>query len=100
MDIKRKRITELRAELHQHNHRYYILDSPTISDYEFDQLLAELVALEAEDPNYFDANSPTQRVGGGVTKNFETKQHRFPMYSLDNTYSTTELENWDIMVVI
>ena len=95
MDIKRKRITELRAELHQHNHRYYILDSPTISDYEFDQLLAELVALEAEDPDYFDANSPTQRVGGGVTKNFETKEHRFPMYSLDNTYSTTELEDWE-----
>ncbi len=95
MTVKRVRIDELRAELHQHNHRYYILDAPVISDYEFDQLLTELQLLESEDPDYFDPNSPTQRVGGGVTKNFETKQHRFPMYSLDNTYSPAELEDWE-----
>ena len=89
------KITALREALHAHNHRYYVLDQPTISDYEFDQLLSELTALENAHPAYYDPNSPTQRVGGGVTKNFETKTHRFPMYSLDNTYSREELEDWE-----
>jgi len=94
-DKDQLRIDRLREILHLHNHRYYILDAPTISDFEFDQLLSELTQLESAYPAYFDPNSPTQRVGGGVTKNFETKKHRFPMYSLDNTYSKAELEEWE-----
>jgi DNA ligase (NAD+) len=94
-DKDQLRIDRLREMLHLHNHRYYILDAPTISDFEFDQLLSELTQLESAYPAYFDPNSPTQRVGGGVTKNFETKKHRFPMYSLDNTYSKAELEEWE-----
>lgn len=94
-DKDQLRIDRLREMLHLHNHRYYILDAPTISDFEFDQLLSELTQLESAYPAYFDPNSPTQRVGGGVTKNFETIKHRFPMYSLDNTYSKAELEEWE-----
>lgn len=94
-DKDQLRIDWLREMLHLHNHRYYILDAPTISDFEFDQHLSELTQLESAYPAYFDPNSPTQRVGGGVTKNFETKKHRFPMYSLDNTYSKAELEEWE-----
>ncbi len=94
-DKDQLRIDRLREILHLHNHRYYILDAPTISDFEFDQLLSELTQLESAYPAYFDPNSPTQRVGGGVTKNFETKKHRFPMFSLDNTYSKAELEEWE-----
>ena len=93
-DIEIK-IKELRAALHQHNHNYYILDQPIISDFEFDRLLKELESLEAQYPEYFDSNSPTQRVGGSITKSFPTEQHRFPMYSLDNTYSKEELEEWE-----
>lgn len=90
-----EKIESLRKALHEHNHRYYIIDQPTISDYEFDQLLKELQHLEKEYPEYNDPNSPTQRVGGGVTKSFETITHRFPMYSLSNTYSKEELEQWE-----
>jgi DNA ligase (NAD+) len=90
-----EKIESLRKVLHEHNHRYYILDQPTISDFEFDQLLEELQQLEAQYPQYHDPNSPTQRVGGGVTKSFETLPHRFPMYSLSNTYSKEELELWE-----
>ncbi len=90
-----EKIESLRKALHEHNHRYYIIDQPTISDYEFDQLLKELQQLEKEYPEYNDPNSPTQRVGGGVTKSFETITHRFPMYSLSNTYSKEELEQWE-----
>ena len=89
------KIEKLRAELHQHNHNYYILDQPTITDFAFDQMLRNLADLEAQYPQYRDSNSPTQRVGGGVTKIFETRTHRFPMYSLDNTYSIAELEEWE-----
>ncbi len=90
-----EKIESLRKVLHEHNHRYYILDQPTISDFEFDQLLEELQQLEAQYPQYHDPNSPTQRVGGGVTKSFQTLPHRFPMYSLSNTYSKEELELWE-----
>jgi len=90
-----ERIKALREELHEHNHRYYILDKPTISDFEFDQKLKALQQLEAQYPDFSDQNSPTQRVGGGVTKNFETVPHRYPMYSLDNTYSKEEIELWE-----
>ena len=93
MEIKAK-IEQLRASLHDHNYHYYILDTPKISDYEFDQMLHSLIELENQYPEYFDPNSPSQRVGGGVTKNFETQTHRYPMYSLSNTYSKEELSQW------
>ena len=70
MNTVKERIEALRKALHDHNHRYYILDNPIISDYEFDQLLKQLQDLEAQFPEYYNANSPTQRVGGDVTKNF------------------------------
>ena len=90
-----EKIAALRKSLHEHNHRYYLLDAPLISDQEFDLLLRELQDLEEAYPEYFDPNSPTQRVGGGLTKVFETVPHRFPMYSLSNTYSRQELEQWE-----
>ncbi|MBT8210369.1 MAG: NAD-dependent DNA ligase LigA [Eudoraea sp.] len=88
-------IEALREELHDHNYRYYILDNPVISDYEFDMKLKELQALEAQYPEYYDPNSPTLRVGGEVTKNFETVVHQFRMFSLDNSYSRQELLDWE-----
>ena len=89
MDVQIE-IERLRTELHEHNHRYYNLDAPIISDYDFDQLLKKLEQLEAVHPEFFDPNSPTVRVGGAVTKNFETVNHRFPMLSLGNTYNLEE----------
>lgn len=88
-------IQALREELNQHNHNYYVLDNPTISDLEFDLKLKELQALEAKYPEYFDENSPTQRVGGAITKNFNTVVHERRMYSLDNGYSKDELLEWE-----
>lgn len=90
-----QRIFQLRETLDQHNYHYYVLDQPTISDYEFDQLLKELQALENQYPEFFDPNSPTQRVGGMVTKNFETIVHESRMYSLDNSYSREDLIDWE-----
>lgn len=87
-------ITTLREELNQHNYNYYVLDNPTISDFEFDQKLKQLQDLEAKHPEFFDENSPTQRVGGAITKNFETIQHEYRMYSLDNSYSKEDLLDW------
>jgi DNA ligase (NAD+) len=95
MTVIAEKIAALRKTLHEHNHRYYLLDDPVISDQEFDQLLRELQDLEEAHPEFYDPNSPTQRVGGGVTKSFETVAHRFPMYSLSNTYSKEELEQWE-----
>jgi len=89
------KIQELRNELRQHNYNYYILDNPMISDYEFDLKLKELQALEDANPQFFDANSPTQRVGGTITKNFNTVVHYFRMYSLDNSYSKEDLLDWE-----
>lgn len=94
MEVKQL-IESLRAELEQHNYNYYVLDNPTISDFEFDQKLKQLQELEAKHPEYFDENSPTQRVGGSVTKNFPTVAHKTRMYSLDNTYSKEELLEWE-----
>ena len=94
MDIQSK-IHTLRDELNQHNHNYYVLDKPTISDFEFDHLLKELQELENQHPEFFDANSPTQRVGGSITKNFNTVVHEHRMYSLDNSYSTEDLMDWE-----
>ena len=94
----RQRIESLRDELRQHNHNYYILDNATISDYEFDIKLKELQVLEEQHPEFFDANSPTQRVGGAVTKNFKTTVHDFRMYSLDNSYSKEDLLDWETRI--
>jgi DNA ligase (NAD+) len=90
-----KKIQNLRDELRQHNYNYYILDNPTISDYEFDMKLKELQALEEANPEFFDENSPTKRVGGTITKNFNTVVHDFRMYSLDNSYSKEDLLDWE-----
>jgi DNA ligase (NAD+) len=89
-------ITRLRAELNQHNYNYYVLDNPTISDYDFDIQLQTLQDLEANHPEFFDENSPTLRVGGTITKNFETIQHEFRMYSLDNSYAKEDLKEWEV----
>ena len=95
-----QQITSLRKELQEHNHRYYVLDNPIISDFEFDQLLKQLQALEAAHPEFDDPNSPSRRVGGGITKNFETVVHEHRMYSLDNSYSKQDLEDWEVRVKI
>ncbi|OOG78173.1 NAD-dependent DNA ligase LigA [Flavobacterium sp. A45] len=94
MDILQT-IQTLREELNLHNHNYYVLDKPTLSDYEFDMKLKELQDLENKHPEFFDSNSPTQRVGGTVTKNFETVPHEYRMYSLDNSYSKEDLIDWE-----
>ena len=88
-------ITTLRDELREHNYNYYVLDNPTISDFEFDMKLKELQALEAQNPEFYDPSSPTIRVGGVVTKNFDTIVHEHRMYSLDNSYSKEDLEDWE-----
>lgn len=93
-----QQITQLRDELRQHNYNYYVLDNATISDFEFDQKLKLLQKLEAENPQFYDPNSPSLRVGGEVTKNFETVPHRFRMYSLDNSYSKQDLEDWETRI--
>lgn len=90
-----EKIKHLRKELRDHNYNYYVLDNPTISDFDFDIKLKELQELEAAHPEYYDANSPSLRVGGAITKNFETVAHRFRMYSLDNSYSKEDLEDWE-----
>ena len=91
----KEQILALRKALHDHNYRYYVLDDPIISDYEFDQSLRKLTALEKQYPEYHDPNSPTLRVGGGVTKDFPTVVHESPMYSLDNAYNKQELLDWE-----
>jgi DNA ligase (NAD+) len=94
MDIQNT-IQKLREELNQHNYNYYVLDKPTISDFEFDMKLKQLQELEDKYPEYFDENSPTQRIGGTITKNFQTVPHEHRMYSLDNSYSKEELADWE-----
>lgn len=94
MTIKEK-INSLREELNAHNFNYYVLDNATISDFNFDTKLKELEKLEKENPDFFDENSPSQRVGGIVTKNFETTTHQNRMYSLDNSYSKEDLLDWE-----
>lgn len=89
-----ERILELRRELHEHNRRYYVLNSPTISDYEFDMLLKELQQLEEAHPEMYDATSPTLRVGSDITKEFRQVQHKYPMLSLGNTYSKSEVADF------
>ncbi|MCB9222783.1 MAG: NAD-dependent DNA ligase LigA [Crocinitomicaceae bacterium] len=91
----KQRILKLSAEINQHNYNYYVKSAPTISDYEFDQLLKELEELEAQHPEYAFENSPTKRVGGDITRKFETVQHQYPMLSLSNTYSEDEIRDWE-----
>ncbi|WP_299255061.1 NAD-dependent DNA ligase LigA [uncultured Lacinutrix sp.] len=98
MDNIKTKIEALRVELREHNHNYYILDNATISDYDFDIKLKELQALEEAHPEFYDANSPTLRVGGEVTKNFNTIVHNHRMYSLDNSYSLEDLQDWETRV--
>ncbi|MFC7358573.1 NAD-dependent DNA ligase LigA [Jejudonia soesokkakensis] len=90
-----EKIKHLRKELRDHNYNYYVLDNPTISDFDFDTKLKDLQALEAAHPEFYDANSPSLRVGGAITKNFETVAHTYRMYSLDNSYSKEDLEDWE-----
>lgn len=94
-DHARERIEQLSKELEEHNYRYYVLAEPTISDFEFDKLLEELQKLEKEHPEFLRPDSPSQRVGGQVTKEFVTVKHRYPMLSLGNTYSDEELADFD-----
>ena len=93
MDEK-QRIEQLRQELHEHNHRYYVENQPTISDQEFDELMHELQRLEALHPEMYDANSPTQRVGSDLNSEFRQVAHRYPMLSLANTYNQQEVADW------
>lgn len=89
------RIEKLCKEIEQHNHNYYVLDKPTISDYEFDMLLEELIKLEKQHPEYLSPDSPSQRVGGQITKEFKSVQHKYLMLSLANSYSKDELTDFD-----
>ncbi len=91
---ERDRIVRLRKELHEHNHRYYVLNQPTIGDMEFDMMMRELQDLEAKYPDMADPNSPTQRVGSDLNQEFRQVEHKYPMLSLANTYSEAEVEDF------
>ena len=93
-NYERDRIVQLRQELHEHNHRYYVLNQPIIGDMEFDLLMRELQDLEAKHPDLYDANSPTQRVGSDLNQEFKQVEHKYPMLSLSNTYSEAEVEDF------
>lgn len=92
MELKEK-IENLRSELNKHNYNYYVLDNPTISDYEYDTLFSELKELEQQNPSLITPDSPTQRVGG-ISNGFEEHKHKYRLYSLDNTYNENELRKW------
>lgn len=92
--MSKERIKELTKNLNKWNHEYYVLSAPSISDYDFDMALEELQRLEEKFPEWADPNSPTKRVGGDITKKFETVQHRYPMLSLSNSYSREEIEDF------
>ena len=89
-----ERIRQLREKLDRYNHLYYVLNSPQVSDYEFDTLMAELQRLEAENPEYADPTSPTVRLGSDLTSEFESVEHRYPMLSLANTYTFEEVRDF------
>ncbi|MBD3638582.1 MAG: NAD-dependent DNA ligase LigA [Crocinitomicaceae bacterium] len=97
-DQIKQKILDLSREINKHNHLYYVENAPVISDYEFDQLLKELEELEAQHPEYAFDNSPTKRVGGDITKKFNTVTHNYPMLSLSNTYSEDEIRDWEARV--
>ena len=94
MSEVKSRILELRNLIIEHNHNYYDQDKNLISDFEYDNLINELIKLENQYPEFQDQNSPSRRVGGGLSDKFNSESHIFQMYSLDNTYSDTELETW------
>jgi len=94
MQTPKERIEWLREQLHQHNYNYYVLSQPTISDAEFDRMMRELMDLEAKYPEYYDPTSPSLRVGSDVNKNFTQVEHRYPMLSLQNTYSEGEVADF------
>ncbi|MFI3279670.1 MAG: NAD-dependent DNA ligase LigA [Rikenellaceae bacterium] len=94
-----KKIAELTLQLNQHNYKYYVENAPEISDFEFDSLLRELSDLEAQHPQFANPNSPTQRVGSDISNSFESREHRFPMLSLGNTYSQEELHDFIVKVI-
>ena len=93
-DEAKQKILVLSAEIHRHNHLYYVENASQLEDFDFDMLLKELEALELEFPQFAFENSPSKRVGGDITKKFETVRHRFPMLSLSNTYSEEEISEW------
>ena len=93
-----KEIQQLRSDLHQHNHRYYVLNEPLVSDYDFDQMMKRLIELEKKHPELSDANSPTQRVGSDLNKDFEQVKHVYPMLSLGNTYNADEISDFYVRV--
>jgi len=97
VDIEKikQRIEHISKEIEQHNHNYYVLDKPTISDYDFDMLLEELIRLEKEHPEFILPNSPSQRVGGQITKEFRAVKHKYAMLSLANSYSKDDLKDFD-----
>lgn len=96
MNNPKERIYELRKLLHEHNYNYYILSKPEISDFDFDQLMHELINLEEAHPEYYDPNSPTMRVGSDISKSFNQVEHQYPMLSLQNSYSQGEVtEFWN-----
>lgn len=92
--IVKEKIDQLRADLHRHNYNYYVLNAPEISDKEFDDRMRELQELEKEHPEYQDDNSPTMRVGSDLNKNFTQVAHKYPMLSLGNTYSESEVTDF------
>ena len=91
---EQERILQLRKELHEHNHRYYVLNQPVISDQDFDFLMHELQELEARHPEMADPNSPSVRVGSDINQNFRQVAHRYPMLSLANTYNADDVREW------
>ena len=91
----KERIEKLRMEIEEHNNRYYVLNQPVISDFEYDQIINELETLEQEFPEFIIQSSPTQHVGSDITKEFRQYEHKYPMLSLGNTYNYEELRDFD-----
>ncbi|MEA4903575.1 MAG: NAD-dependent DNA ligase LigA [Petrimonas sp.] len=93
-ELNKEKIESLRRQLHEHNYNYYVLSRPTISDFDFDVLMQQLTELEKQHPEYYDPNSPTMRVGSDINKNFVQVRHRYPMLSLQNTYTESEVTDF------
>src|ERR1035437_732657 len=94
-ELVKHTIEELSKQIEEHNYNYYVLATPVISDFEFDKLLEELIKLEKAHPEFLKPDSPSQRVGGQITKEFKTVKHKSPMLSLGNTYSEADLTDFD-----
>ena len=94
-DEVKARIDQLSTQLEKHNYNYYVLDAPAISDQDFDKMMEELMQLEKQHPEFLSLQSPSQRVGGQITKNFPTVKHQYPMLSLSNSYSIDEMKEFD-----